>query len=868
MTGAIASRAAALARQPLLRRAVTGVLALAVLALLVGAIVNVRREFHLGSALAALLALRPSLLAGALGLTVASYVLLTFYDLLAQRLVGVKVPLAVTLRASFTSYALSHTLGFGALTGGSARLRIYGAAGVPAATVARIVVIAGVAFWLGVGIAAGVAMFGLRVPLVVGSLTVAPTTAHIAGAAVLAAVVGLAAIAAFNPRLLAPLARAGALPRAETVLALAIVSTVDLACASLALYLLLPHEGWHFARFMLAYALGITLGLVTHIPGGVGVFEAVILATLPEGTAASGDAALAGLLAYRVVYYLLPFALAVLLNGAIETSQLARPVAATLRRLVAPGRRLALAISPALFALMTFAGGLVLLLSGAVPAEHERLHDLVRLLPLPFIETSHLAASLVGTGLLLVAPALAARLVNGMRVARALFFLGAMFSLAKGLDFEEALVMLTMATLLQLAEPAFFRGRTGAFSTHNLPWLLAAIIAVAVAGGIGALFAETESFRSDSWWHFALYGDGPRALRAGFAASVLVSAFAVREWMVRPRARGGEVALPPAVAQAAIAVHPRSDAALAFTGDKRFLISPEGDCFVMFRPRGRTWVVMGDPVGPRARWGALVWDLRRLADLSNALLCFYQASEAMLPLLVELGLLTMKYGEEAIVDPARFTLEGPRMKGLRNSRARALRDGVSLQIVPQTDVPRWLPRLQPISDGWLARQKAQEKAFSLGGFNPLYLTRFDLAVVLRNEEPIAFANIWRSGDGTEMSVDLMRQTADAPPGTMDFLFTSLIAHARDSGHARFNLGLAPLSGVPGGRLAPFWARLARAVYHLGGVVATARYNFAGLRFYKQKFAPRWESRYLACPHGPAGFFAVGAVIALVSGKGD
>ncbi|MEL4403157.1 hypothetical protein AAEJ42_23325, partial [Shewanella algae] len=81
--------------------------------------------------------------------------------------------------------------------------------------------------------------------------------------------------------------------------------------------------------------------------------------------------------------------------------------------------------------------------------------------------------------------------------------------------------------------------------------------------------------------HFALYGDGPRALRAGFAASVLVSAFAVREWMVRPRARGGEVTLPPAVAQAAIAVHPRSDAALAFTGDKRFLISPEGDCFVM-----------------------------------------------------------------------------------------------------------------------------------------------------------------------------------------------------------------------------------------------------------------------------------------------
>ncbi len=851
--------------RPALRRSLLSALGLAVLALAIGEIIHVGKDIHLSAAMAALGGLRPVSLALALGLTVASYLLLTFYDLLAQRLVGISVPLAVTMRASFTSYALSHTLGFGALTGGSARLRIYGAAGVPTATVARIVVIAGVAFWLGVGMASGIAMFGMRTPLTLAGLTITPATAHVAGAAVLAAVISLAVIAAYRPGRMTALVDAAVLPRAETILALAIVSTVDLACASLALYLLLPHEGWHFARFMLAYALGITLGLVTHVPGGVGVFEAVIIATLPDGGTGMVDGALGGLLAYRIIYYLLPFALAVLLNGAIETSRFVPPMARLAHGLIEPGRRVALAISPPLFGLMTFAGGLVLLLSGAAPAEHARLHDLIRLLPLPFIETSHLAASLVGTGLLLVAPALAARLASGMRVARGLFFLGAMFSLAKGLDFEEALVMLTMAGLLQLAAPAFYRGRTGAFSTHNLPWLIAAVMAVVVAGGIGALFYNTAHFRSDLWWHFALYGDGPRALRAGFAASVLVCAFAVREWMTRPRAIGGEQALPPAVAQAAMASHPRSDSALAFTGDKRFLVGSHGDCFVMFRPQGRTWVVMGDPVGPRERWGELVWDLRRLADLSNALLCFYQASEAMLPLLVELGLLTMKYGEEAIVDPTAFTLQGPRMKGLRNSRARAMRDGVTLQIVPQTEVPRWLPRLQPISDGWLARHKAQEKGFSLGGFDAQYMTRFDLAVVLRDQEPVAFANLWLSGDGEEMSVDLMRQTADAPPGTMDFLFTSLIELARARGCHRFNLGLAPLSGVPGGRLAPFWAQLARAVYRVGGWMGGAAYNFAGLRFYKQKFAPQWQSRYLACPHGPAGFVAVGAVIALVSG---
>jgi phosphatidylglycerol lysyltransferase len=95
---------------------------------------------------------------------------------------------------------------------------------------------------------------------------------------------------------------------------------------------------------------------------------------------------------------------------------------------------------------------------------------------------------------------------------------------------------------------------------------------------------------------------------------------------------------------------------------------------------------------------------------------------------------------------------------------------------------------------------------------------------------------------------------------MDYLFTELIGLARERGYRRFNLGLAPLSGVPGGRLAPFWAHLARAVYQIGGAV----YNFAGLKFYKAKFDPAWESRYIACPQGPAGFFAVGAVVRLVS----
>ncbi|MGC6547495.1 hypothetical protein ACP0HG_25830, partial [Escherichia coli] len=91
---------------------------------------------------------------------------------------------------------------------------------------------------------------------------------------------------------------------------------------------------------------------------------------------------------------------------------------------------------------------LVLLISGALPPAHGRMHPLHGILPLPFVEGSHFAGSLVGTALLLIAPAVQARLKSGFHAARLLLLAGAIFSLAKGIDYEEATVLLVVAGLL------------------------------------------------------------------------------------------------------------------------------------------------------------------------------------------------------------------------------------------------------------------------------------------------------------------------------------------------------------------------------------------------------------------------------------
>lgn len=111
-----------------------------------------------------------------------------------------------------------------------------------------------------------------------------------------------------------------------------------------------------------------------------------------------------------------------------------------------------------------------------------------------------------------------------------------------------------------------------------------------------------------------------------------------------------------------------------------------------------------------------------------------------------------------------------------------------------------------------------------------------------------------------MSVDLMRHLPDAPAGTMDMMFVRLFQWGRDQGHATFNLGLAPLSGMPEDRLAPIWAKIGRALFERGERL----YRFTGLRAFKAKFQPQWEPRYIATPGGLPRLRALVALVGAVN----
>jgi len=257
--------------------------------------------------------------------------------------------------------------------------------------------------------------------------------------------------------------------------------------------------------------------------------------------------------------------------------------------------------------------------------------------------------------------------------------------------------------------------------------------------------------------------------------------------------------------------------------------------------------VLGDPVGERAGQEELVWRFRELSDHHGGWTVFYQISAEQLPLYIDLGLAVMKLGEEARVRLTDFSLEGSARAELRTQRRRAERDGASFQVLSPEQLPSLLPKLRAISDSWLEEKAVAEKCFSVGAFDESYICQFPIAVVICASEPVAFASLWVSGNGEEIAVDLMRFGADAPRGAMDFLFVELMLWGRAQGHGWLNLGMAPLAGLERHPLAPAWHRVGNFVFRYGEHF----YNFDGLRRYKAKFNPTWESKYLASPGGLA-----------------
>lgn len=789
------------------------------------------------------------------GFTALSFLGISLYDTLAMRAVAPgRVRGRIVALACAAGYAISGMLGASYLTGTAVRYRVYSACGLDLAVIAGVVAVSWSGFLTGLALIFG-ALFVFHPDGLSAVLPIPPMLETGVGIALLIALAGYFAWLATGHKRLSAGGFALPLPRPRIAAALSGAGVLDLSGAAMTLYVLMPADAaQNLPYFVTIYFAAIALGILSHAPGGIGVFEATIIA----GLGASGRSdVLAALLIYRMIYTLLPFVVAATGLGAMMALSRRRALRGGLHALWRALRPLV----PPVAAGIALIAGVVLLVSGTLPAERTHLGLLRELLPLSFVEASHLTGSIVGVLLIVVARGLYRKLHRAWTVAMTLLVIGLVASLLKGLDWKESLSMLATLGILGLFRPAFYRAEATSVFRLNGTWIISTVALCAAVFWIG-LFAHSHvPYRNALWWDFTWHGDASRFLRASLAGAVVLAVVALNSLLTGRKRPAPPQPIPDSVRKL-VAQSEDTEAAIALMGDKAFLIAEDETAFIAYADTGRSLIAKGDPVGDPAAGRALIWRLREMADRQGRRCAFYAVSPAYLPTFLDLGLSILKIGEVARVDLHGFTLEGPQKKGLRQARARAAREGYVFEVIPAAALPSVMAELRVISDAWLANKQGEEKGFSLGAFDEAYIANFDVAVLRApGGRIVCFANLFRGANLSDVSLDLMRYIPDGPHFAMDALFGEMMLWAAKQGYRRFSLGAAPFSGIENRQLAPLWNRIGGFVYEHGDHF----YNFEGLRAYKEKFGPEWSPNYLACPGGLAAPQILYEVNVLISG---
>lgn len=819
---------------------------------------NLEQDYQLNDIFLEIKQFAPSKILLAVLLTLVSYLLLTLYDYLAIR--KLKSPLSYQQIApvSFLAFTFSNTIGFSLLTGTSIRYKFYSELGLSGNNITQVVLACSVTFFLGLFFICGLALISfpaeqlsdLPLPTWFFSLN------RVIGILMLLGVISYFVFSLMWKRSIHFRGFELAPPIFSLSLKQFLVSSIDWIVVGTLFYSLLPEvDGLSYLQVLSIFFVANAIGVLAHVPGGIGVFETVVTVTLSQYLPA--EQILSSVIIYRLMYYIVPFVLALMyfvatlvLTNKDKFSKLNVNLQ-IVRQLLPP-----------LLSISVFGVGLVLLLSVVNPSIIHKYHWLGEIVPLPIVELSSLILSASAILLLLLSHGLFKRYQKAFELTQKLLLVAMVFIVLKGAQWQISLALGLIYLLMLPCEQVFYRQGSIVGIKYSFGWALSLAAALFLMMWVLFFAYQDVDYDHSLWFTFSQDSHVSRALRGGAVALVILLIFAFRYVLAmrRPQTRLlDEHTL--SCAMDIVANAPSSHGFLALVQDKSLLFNEDNDAFLMYARAGHCWVVMGDPIGNPDKFDDLLWQFRELCDAYDGWPVFYQVTQKYLPHFLEQGLSLYKLGEEAIVPLAEFDLQSSKYRSLRQSHAKALREGLRFKIIEASEVKALLPTLEVISSSWLKAKQGREKGFSVGYFSAAYLCATPMALVYLNDELVAFSNVWASAAKIEFSVDLMRyQPSLSGSNIMDFLFTELLQWGKQQGYQLFNLGMAPMSGLTDRALVPFWTKLAKTVYKKGNKF----YNFQGLRRYKDKFNPRWEAKYLICYGGLSLPVVVGSLVTLTS----
>lgn len=715
----------------------------------------------------------------ALILSLLYYLILGGYDVIAFKFIQIPLKFKNILFTCFVSNALGNNTGYSMLFGGSIRYRLYSIYNISMLNVTKVLFFSAATIWFGLLILGGL-VFTLS-PVEFSSHKFIFVSSRPLGLLFLTIVITYSLFSIFKSKPLKFFKWTITFPSIKITLWQMLLATADWILASCTLYILLPPDTISYITLLQIFLIAQMLGILSQVPGGMGVFETAIVMMLPSQTASA--TVMGALLAYRAIFYFFPLGIALVLLATHEFLR-AKKRFRILARFYS-GRMQS--IIPQALTISTFLSGMIILFSGVTTVSSSVINRLVVYIPSIILDFLHFAISIVGILLLFISRGLLLRIKTAY--IWAVMLLGILFPLAliNGYGYEKILALMIILSLLILSKKYFYRNLSLFTPKLNMMWF-SAITAVFVGSAWLGFFVYKQHIYTPVAFLNSLFAttDAGRFLRICIGMAVILIIVLISELL--KRARYKQVSMSAENIKLVTESSQYVYANYAF--ENRNLFYKDTNSFIIYSQINNNAIVFGDPIGRDKSAKELIWDFKEMTDLKNITPTFLYVGHKNLRVYDDIGMDIALFGTDANILLETFSKDIQSLAEIKDN-ADSMDNNYKFEITDKITFQKEKKYVDFVDFQW---QK---------DFGNLKNKMFDISAQFANSYILvkkdgfisAYAYLLLSQNKYEVFVSNVRYTSDCDLNMLKYILFKSVCWAKDNKYKWFNLGLTPTEKI-------------------------------------------------------------------------
>lgn len=593
-----------------------------------------------------------------------------------------------------------------------------------------------------------------------------------------------------------------------------------------------------FMKFFPIFVLAIIVAIASMSPGGIGSFDLTMILGL-QALQVPSEKVLLVIFLYRISYYIVPLVIGGILYVHELWKQLDDDIADIVTSMASRIAHIGLIV-------LVFISGVILLVNEVAPEIANNVEIVKKVSRFSIINPIDKMSIILGFLLIAVSRLLIYKSKNIYKLTLVFVFIASITTIMRDAEYSRTIYLIIVAIILWVSKKEFYREciimRWGGFLQDILILLGFQILYLYTI--YSNLSGKVNNINLSNYKIQQIHNYGIEILILSIIGFLIAIIVLLTIYYTNRRNNFPKVKLEDCEEEVNNILQKFEGSSVIhfiYLNDKLVYLNKDKDVLIQYQIYANKIVILGNPVGNEEKIFDTIQELYDLADKYGYIPVFCSIDESLIPYLHETGYEFMKLGEEARVDLESFTLEGRKMKSVRNALSRVEKENYHFEIVKPPFSKEFLEEVKSVSDEWLGDRK--EKGFSVGFFDEEYLSREPIAIVKNDHKEIkGFTNLMPMYDNDQtLSIDLMRFSHDTCNGIMDFIFVNLFKWGQENGYKEFNMGMAPLSNVGRSKYSFLREKIALQVYLHGQHF----YSFKGLKKFKEKYCESWGGRYMA-----------------------